>query len=136
MTAYAQKVQMQRDPPADCSPKSSTESNRKFIPLGPSARLPPKKLFPGTVPPPNQSDSITTSFAVVDRHKPVPVKLPDIYTTCPELRNFKPFMALPPVGTTDSATTESTTAAKESGNSTSGFDPNEPCLRPYVYACE
>ena len=125
---------MQGDTPPNWPPKSSTQPERKFIPLGGAARLPPKKAFPGGLGQPSQSDIVTASFLVVDQPKTVPVKLPDIYTTCPELRNFKPLMTLPGVGTLDTPVLESTPKPASSSSSGSKFDPDKQILRPYVFA--
>lgn len=118
----------------------SENPKRTWIPLGSAHRLPPKKQFPSLRPTglPDASALATASFQVpqtVTRSPPV-VQLPDIYTTCPELRNFKPLMTLPTIGTLDPpmlATTSTPGSLLRSSPTEKKFDPNEQILRPYFF---
>lgn len=137
-----------------CSP----EPGRKFLPLGGvSHRAIQKGLHQAT----QKSPSVfTTSF--VSREQPTtPVlsPLPDIYTTCPELRQFKPIMTLPdmPLHQSNYSNTANPQALlnnqppllspgmqipqnpqhlndkKTKLTENSDFDPNEQVLKPYVF---
>jgi hypothetical protein len=77
---------------------------KKFLPLSAVSRL---QLSRSSLPP----DPVSSSFACPPRADPI-VRLPDIYTTCPELIQFKPFLDC--------------SSSKRSLN----FDPNDHILRP------
>ena len=111
----------QRDPA-----RSAVHPERKFIPLGSPTKLATKRAFPGTGPAGHGSDVVTASFMLIDKKKPEPTKLPDIFTTCPELRNFKPLIAIPGVSPLN------TDAQATDGKLDGKFDPDKPILRPYV----
>lgn len=138
-----------------CSP----EPGRKFLPLGSvSHRAISKGLHQTTT----KSPSVfTTSF--VSREQPTTPSLsplPDIYTTCPELRQFKPLMTLPEMNIHQTNYSNATNSqflqnnqppvlssgvhlANDTQNledqkpirfpENSDFDPNEQILKPYVF---
>ena len=61
--------------------------HRHFMSLGGDFPLPPKKAALG-------GSGLSTSF-IAPRETPAPNHLPDIYTTCPELRKFSMIFSLP-----------------------------------------
>jgi hypothetical protein len=63
---------------------------RHFLSLGSSFPIPPQKPPFGAFPPP----TLSSSFVAPNPVPPVS-HLPDIYTTCPELRKFTPLFSLP-----------------------------------------
>lgn len=63
--------------------------HRHFMSLGGDFPLPPKKVGVGTT-------GMSTSF-IAPREAPAPNHLPDIYTTCPELRKFSMIFSIPEV---------------------------------------
>ena len=106
--------------------RSAVHPERKFIPLGAPTKLATKRQFPGTGSAGHGSEVVTASFMLVDKKNRAPTKLPDIFTTCPELRHFKPIIAIPGV----SALNPDAQAKDE--KSDGKFDPEKPILRPYV----
>jgi hypothetical protein len=81
----------------------SSSGSKRFLPLASVSRLQLHSSRP--------SDPVSSSFALPPRPDP-PLRLPDIYTTCPELIHFKPAFE----GLADRAAP--------------AFDPNEALLRP------
>ena len=115
----------------------SENPKKTWIPLGSVNRLPPKKQFPslGRHGLGDPSAIATASFQLpqMATRSPPLIPLPDIYTTCPELRNFKP-LHLPTIGTLDPpvlATTSTPGSVLRSSPTEKKFDPNEQILRPY-----
>lgn len=71
------------------------EPGRKFLPLGATSYRALQKGLPVSSQRPSSS-IFTTSFVNTEIPKTSPtVRLPDIYTTCPELRQFKPIIPIP-----------------------------------------
>lgn len=130
-----------------CSP----EPGRKFLPLGSvSHRAITKGLHQTTT----KSPSVfTTSFVSCEQPTPPVISpLPDIYTTCPELRQFKPIMTLPgmPIHQSNYSSASNSNNQnpllsqgiqiphhlndqKNKYSENSNFDPNEQILKPFVF---
>ena len=108
------------------------QPDRRFIPLTGTPKSAHRPQFPGVAALPTGSDVMTTSFMAIEQPKTVPPKLPDIFTTCPELRNFKPIISLPDVAAIGERAQEAP-GESDAHSSGSKFDPNEPILRPYVF---
>jgi hypothetical protein len=89
---------------------------KKFIPLAPTGKIPPPQGL--TFRPPTPNEALTGSCLIPKPiAPPAPVLLPDIYTTCPELRQFKPILDIEPP------------SRPPAGGG--GFDPTESILKPY-----
>lgn len=74
-------------------PMPPTQQHKHFMTLGGGMGLPQKKLSlgQGSLSP----STLSSSFSIPREQTPIS-HLPDIYTTCPELRKFKTFMILSP----------------------------------------
>lgn len=70
---------------------SPPQPHKHFMSLGGDLVLPPKKNILGT---PSLSPSTLSSSFSISRRPQHSEQLPDIYTTCPELRKFKALMFL------------------------------------------
>jgi hypothetical protein len=101
-------------------------AGRRFMPLGGDLPIHDKKPFSGN---PSFSPSrLSTSF-VATRPSPSPAPpLPDIYTTCPELRKFTPLFALKP-----DPPPEPPRFVYCPLPVFHVFNPNLPIIRPYVF---
>ena len=124
-------------------PHRPNEPGRKFLPLGATSHR--AQVSKGLTPKPSPS-VFTASFISRETPSSPPVtKLPDIYTTCPELRQFKPIMNLPDMTIGDKsqpgahlfpqrndANDDLGQKQNNNGNS-SKFDPTESILKPYVF---
>lgn len=123
-------------------PPDPPEVPKRFIPLG-SVRPPPKKSPFNHVqlPTPGGNPTILSSSIVL--HEPASPQiqpLPDIYTTCPELKMFKPLIALPPLMSNETPSMLSnkvlnTDSRADSEKPNGEFDPDTALLRPYVIFC-
>jgi hypothetical protein len=92
---------------------------KKFLPLGASAKIPIQRRLPTAASMGPPSPSLTASFVAPDPPPPAnPVRLPDIYTTCPELLHFQPLFETAPLKDLPK----------------SSFDPSNPSIRPYFSA--
>jgi hypothetical protein len=92
---------------------------KKFLPLGASAKIPIQRRLPAAASMGSPSPGLTASFVAPDLPPPAhPVRLPDIYTTCPELLHFQPLYETAPLKDLP----------------TSSFDPSNPNIRPYFSA--
>lgn len=98
--------------------KGPTETRTKrFLPLGAVSRIPQMKL-PGS----DGQDLVTVSFPS-SSHPTSLVPLPDIYTTCPELRNFPKIS----ISELDDFLKDGKNKEKR------GFDPEKLTVKPYVF---
>ncbi|OHT04353.1 hypothetical protein TRFO_28108 [Tritrichomonas foetus] len=119
--------------PENWAAHRAPEPGRKFLPLGATSHR--AQVSKGLVPQKPSPSAITGSFVSREpQSKPTPVlQLPDIYTTCPELRQFKPIMTLPDMTIhSPQPSLLAGESAPSSQHNKSSFDPNEAILKPYV----
>ena len=97
-----------------------SDKNRKYLPLGSqsSQRRPKSHETPNKI-----SKTVTSSFCGDQLSKPMPAPLPDIYTTCPELKTFKLTISL----------ASKVNKTQQTQILQSSFNPNARILKPYVF---
>lgn len=88
-----------KDSEQPAPPAPSLQQHKHFMTLGGGMGLPQKKLTLGQG---SLSPSTLSSSFSITRQPSTISHLPDIYTTCPELRKFKTFMILSPNNNDDS----------------------------------
>ncbi|OHT09998.1 hypothetical protein TRFO_20896 [Tritrichomonas foetus] len=112
-------------------PVPRNERSRKYIPLGNGSSQRKPKTHPDSSPQINSLGisgitNVTSSFCVDQPPRQVckiPPPLPDIYTTCPELRTFKLAISLESIPKFNSI---------KPNLEGSTFDPNKKILKPFV----
>ena len=130
-------------------PSRPNDPTKKYLPLGQVSRRQIRNIDPKVQPSTPATEKLSASFYVQGQpHGFRPNPLPDIYTTCPELRQFKPALNLPLVSELNNDVPQEDDAAQQpkiTKNKTfpvvhthgaeiiSSFDPNAAVLKPYVF---